>query len=100
MLKRIQVLEGGRVPAREARNWKIEGQKRRITRMDYRRLWNDFEMCGFMAQTGPWNLVRGRKCCKKEVHCQGKNETMSKCTRPCIEDDSLSSWLRMWQVRR
>ena len=27
MLKRIQVLEEGRVLAKEARNWKIEGQK-------------------------------------------------------------------------
>ena len=31
MLKRIQVFEEGRVPATEARNWKIEGRKRRIT---------------------------------------------------------------------
>ena len=38
MLKRIQVLEDGRVPARDAKNWKIEGEKRRITRKDYRRL--------------------------------------------------------------
>ena len=29
MLKRIQVLEGGRIFANEARNWKLEGQKRR-----------------------------------------------------------------------
>ena len=27
MFKRIQVLEDGRVPAKEARNWKIEGNK-------------------------------------------------------------------------
>ena len=32
MLTRIQVLEGGRVPAKEVQNWKIEGQKRRTTR--------------------------------------------------------------------
>ena len=43
MLKRIQVLEDGRIPAKEARNWKIEGQKRRITRKEYRKLWNEFE---------------------------------------------------------
>ena len=34
MLKRTQVLEDGRIPAREARHWKIEGQKRRITRTE------------------------------------------------------------------
>ena len=28
MLKRIQVLKGGRVPAKEARNRRIEGQKK------------------------------------------------------------------------
>ena len=58
MLKRIQVLEDGRVPAKEARIWKIEGQKRRITRKEYHRLLNNFEMEGFMAQKGLWNLAR------------------------------------------
>ena len=28
MLKRIQILEDGGIPAREARNWKIEGTKK------------------------------------------------------------------------
>ena len=50
LLKRIQVLEDGRVPAKEARSWRIEGQKRRITRKEYQRLLNKFEMEGFMAQ--------------------------------------------------
>ena len=44
MLKRIQVLEDGRVPAKEARDWKIVGQKKRITRKEYKRLLNEFEM--------------------------------------------------------
>ena len=50
MLKRTQTLEGGRVPAKEASNWRIEGQKRKITRKKYQRLVNKFEMEGFMAQ--------------------------------------------------
>ena len=50
MLKRIQVLEDGRVPAKEAGNWRIERQMRRITRRVYQRLLNKFEMEGFMAQ--------------------------------------------------
>ena len=59
MLKRIQVLEDGRVPAKEARNWRIEGRKRRITRKEYQRLLLEkFEMEGFMAQKGLWNLAR------------------------------------------
>ena len=47
MLKRIQV------PA--------EGQKRRITRKEYQKLVNKFEMEGFMSwpkREGLWNLVR------------------------------------------
>ena len=37
MSKRIKVLEDGRGLAKEARNWGIEGQKRRITRKEYQR---------------------------------------------------------------
>ena len=44
MVKRIQILEEGRVPAKEAKNWRIEGQKKRITRKEYKRLLNNFEM--------------------------------------------------------
>ena len=35
MMKRIQTLEDCRVPAKEARNWRIKDQKRRITRKEY-----------------------------------------------------------------
>ena len=38
------------VPAKKARNWENEGQKRRIIRKEHRRLSNEFEMGGFMAQ--------------------------------------------------
>ena len=37
MLKRVQILEDGRVPAKETINWRIEGQKRRITRNEYQK---------------------------------------------------------------
>ena len=79
MLKRIQVLEGGRIPAREARNWKSEGQKRRITRKEHRRLWNEFEVGGFIAQKGLWNLARESAAALFE-----KKETLSERTRPCM----------------
>ena len=61
MLKIIPILEDGRIPAKEANNWRIEGQKRRITRKEYQRLMNKFEMEGFMAQKGLWNLAREKK---------------------------------------
>ena len=41
MLKRIQILEDDRVLAKEANNWKIDGQRRRITRKAYQRLWKN-----------------------------------------------------------
>ena len=74
MLKRIQVLEDGRVPAKEATNWRIEGQKRRVTRKEYQRLLNKFEMEGLMAQKrivesclrkdpeGKSGVAKGRGC--------------------------------------
>ena len=50
MMKRIQTLEEGRVPVQEAKNWRIEGEKKRITRKEYQRLLTIFEMEGLMAQ--------------------------------------------------
>ena len=58
MMKRIQILEEGRVPAKEAKNWRTEGAKKRITRKEYKRLVNNFEMEGLMAQKGLWNLAK------------------------------------------
>ena len=57
MVKRIQTLKIGRVPAKEAGNWRIDEEKKRITRKEYRRLLNNFEMEGLMAQKkacGTW----------------------------------------------
>ena len=61
MIKRIQILEDGRVPAKEAKDWKIEGKKRRITRKECTRLINEFELEGLMAQKGLWNLAREKR---------------------------------------
>ena len=75
ILKRIHVLDDGRIPAKEARNWKIEGQKRRTTRKEYRSLWNDFEMGGFMAQKGLWNVARKKMLQdREEVSRRGNRE--------------------------
>ena len=53
MLKRIQILEDGRIPAKEATNLRIEGQKRRITRQEYQRLVNKIEMEDFFGAERP-----------------------------------------------
>ena len=58
MMRRIQILEDGIVPAKETKNWRIEGEKKRITRKAYQKLLNNFEMEGPMAQKGLWNLAK------------------------------------------
>ena len=69
MLQRIKILEDGRVPDKEAKDWKMEGRKKRITRKEYKRLINEFELEGLRAQKGLWNLARERerKDCRREV---------------------------------
>ena len=57
MLKRIQTLEEGRALAKEAKNWRIEGKKKRLTRKEYQRLVNKFEMEGLMAEKSLWDLA-------------------------------------------
>ena len=52
MIKRIQILEDGRVPAKEARDLEEKIRKRTITRKEYKRLINEFELEGFMALKG------------------------------------------------
>ena len=57
MMKRIQTLEEGRVPDKEAKNWRIEEEKKRMTRKEHQRLLNSFEMEGLVAPAGLWNLA-------------------------------------------
>ena len=68
MLKRIQILEDGRVLAKEANNLKIEAQKRRITRKEYQRLLNKFEIEG---------LLRKRISKKRNFACVEEQEDMN-----------------------
>ena len=66
MLKLIQVLEDGRVPAKEARNWKIERKTRRSQG-------KNTEDCGMSSKReDSWHrkayVTRPeKKCCKTEV---------------------------------
>ena len=70
MLKRIQTLEKGRVPANGTKNWRIEGEKKRITRKEYQRLLNNFEMEGLMAQKRLVELgAKERKSGRKGGSC-------------------------------
>ena len=59
MMKRIQTFEEGRVPAKEAKNWRIEGEKKILVRKEYQRLLINFEKEGFMdKKKGLWNLAK------------------------------------------
>ena len=58
MMERIQTLEEGRVPAKEAKKGRIKGEKKRITRKEYQRLFNNFYIEGLMAQEGLWKLAK------------------------------------------
>ena len=52
--KRIEVREEGRVPARKDKGWKIEGEKKQVTREEYKRLKEDFQDSSMMAQKRLW----------------------------------------------
>ena len=69
MVKRNQTLEEGRVPAKEAKNWRIEGRKKRITRKEYRRLLHNSEMEGLTAQKrlAKENIMKEGSCQMKKV---------------------------------
>ena len=53
------------------KNWRIEGQKKRITRKEYQRLVNKFEMESFMAQIGLVELWEGETLEGKRRVTQG-----------------------------
>ena len=92
MLKRIQVLEGCRVPTKDARSWRIAGQKRRVTRKEYQRLLNKFKMEGFMAQKRLWNLVR-EKIRDKRALPKEEGDVIRE-YKATHEENFLSNWLK------
>ena len=53
-----ELLEDGRVPVKDEKIGKLRDKK--ITRKEYQRLLNKFEMEAFMAQKGVWNLARNK----------------------------------------
>ena len=90
MLKIIQVLEDGRVPAKEARNCRIDGQKRRITRKEYQRLLNKL---GVIAQKGLWNLAR-EKILRERGALPKEEGDATREHKAMHEEKFFSSWSR------
>ena len=57
-MKRIQIPEEGRVPAKEVKNWRIEGEKKISSRKELKMLSNNFEIERLTAQKGLWDLSK------------------------------------------
>ena len=93
MIKRIQILEDGRVPAKEAKDWKIEGKKRRITRKECKRLINAFVLEGLMAQKELWNLAREKRSHERDPTPKEECDVIRE-YNAMQEWNFLSSWLR------
>ena len=60
MLKRILTLEG-KVPDRKAQDWNAEVEKGIVPRKEDRRLRNEFEDEGLMAQNELWDMAKRRR---------------------------------------
>ena len=99
MLKGIQVLEDGGVPAKEAGSWRNEGQKTRNTRKEYQSLLTKFDMEGFMAQKGLWNLVREKILRERGALPKEECDAMRE-YKAMHEEHFLSSWLRRERERK
>ena len=59
MLKRILVLKEGRMPDRNARGLRVEGEKKR-EELPSKRLREEFEVGSFMSQEGLWSIAKHR----------------------------------------
>ena len=88
--KIILKFEERRVPDRNANGRKVEGEKRRVTRKECKRLMDIFEVWGFMAQKGLW-IIAKKGCWRTEELCPKKRET----NKAMHDENFLSSWLRM-----
>ena len=93
MVKGFQILEEGRVPTKEAKNWRIEGDKKRIKRIEFQRILNKFEMESFMAQKGLWNFPREKILVERGALLKQESDAIRE-YKAMNEEISLSSWLR------
>ena len=93
MVERIQTLEEGRVPAKEADTWRIEVKKERIARKEHQRLVNKFEMEGLMAQKDLWNLAK-EKIMKQKKELPDEDGDAVREFEAMHEENFWSSWLR------
>ena len=59
MIKRILILEEGKVSDMISRGWKVDWEKKRVSRKECKRLRGEFEVGGFYGtEKGLWNLAK------------------------------------------
>ena len=71
MLRIILLLEEGKVPAKAAKDWLVEGKKVQITSEEHKRLKREFEEDGQMEKKGLWNMAKRRKMMERGVFFRG-----------------------------
>ena len=81
------------VRATETKNWRIDGEKKRITRKEYQRLLNNFEMEGLMARKGLWNLEK-EKIMRDRGELPNEEGDAVREYKAMHEENFWSSWLR------
>ena len=87
MLRRVAILEEV-----SARGWKIEGQKRRVTREEYEILREEFEAGVFMVPKGLWNIAKKRMLEDRGVVPKEDGNQLRE-EKAMHEENFLSSWL-------
>ena len=90
MLKRIQ---DWKMVACQQRSWRIEGQKKRITRIEYQRLLTSLKWKALWRKKGLWNLV-GEKIMRERGALPKEECDVIREYKAIHEENFLSSWLR------
>ena len=88
MLKRIQVLKDGRVPAKEGKELENRWKKTRITRKEYKKPANKFEMEGLMAQKSLWNSAKEKIMNERGELPTEEGDAVREYQKPCMKKTS------------
>ena len=94
MLKRIQTFEDGRIPAKKARNWEIEGQNLKNNKGRVQEIVEGVRNGrGFMAQKGRWNVAKKKMLQGRGALLEEEGDIVRE-YKAMHGEKFLSSWLR------
>ena len=95
MLKLIQFLNTAGSMPKKRRVGRSKDEKRTISRLEYRRLWNDFETGGFKAQKGLRNVAREKEDVAGQRCIASKEEgDVVREYKAMHEENFPSNWVR------